>query len=192
MANEWQLDKKERSHKKILSVASRFIRKNGLINSSVANVMKAAGLTVGGFYAHFSSKEDLIVQAFRSMTEHVMSFSSKLQQPAGPQRTREFLKLYLSEKHRDEPETGCHMAALALEFAREDAKLRKVFAEELRKMVNLRQKEFSSEKYKVSDEEVLAVMSMLVGALVLARATVGDSISNKILDSARKYIERRL
>jgi AcrR family transcriptional regulator len=191
MSNKWQESKKEKTHKKILSQAAGQVRKHGIQGASLTDIMKSAGLTVGGFYAHFASKEDLVAQAFREMVSQVKSYSNNSLTFPGPERLKEFLGTYLSSRHRDSFEKGCPMAALALEFAREKPELRKVFSEQFGELLDFRNKEFSSPSNPMSREEALFLISSYVGALILSRATTGESISEEILEATSEQLKRR-
>ena len=107
---------KRKSHDRILDAASRLFRERGIEATSVSDVMKAAGLTHGGFYRHFGSKEELVGAAFRAAVEEVQS-----ELRAARQR---YLALYLSTEHLCDRAHGCPLAALGAEVARLDGDVR--------------------------------------------------------------------
>src|SRR2546427_9542592 len=98
-----KVEQKERSHETILESAARLVREKGIIGARVADVMKGAGLTVGGFYAHFSSKEELVDEALRRTGAHLRGqLFARLDQKPEEDRAVVVLKRYLSAAHRDE------------------------------------------------------------------------------------------
>jgi TetR/AcrR family transcriptional regulator, transcriptional repressor for nem operon len=193
MAYDWQKHKKQITEDKILVAAARFMRTKGLAGASVANVMKAAGLTVGGFYAHFSSKEDLIKKTFLQMSEEVQRFVAKLPGKTGKARAKMFFDIYLSPNHRDSLEKSCPVAAIVTEVGREGAPVRRIFAEELERLFEQRVETFfESNPTKEQIARSYAFMSTYVGALVLARATRGNKISDEILDATKSFLVKQL
>src|SRR5262245_23210581 len=115
----YEPDHKERTHRRIVKRAARRFRAEGLSGPAIASLMKASGLTVGGFYKHFRSKDDLLAEAIE---EGFSDFSGEeivaLQQVPPGERWKEVVRRYLSLKHCDHPESGCPVAALAPEIAR--------------------------------------------------------------------------
>jgi TetR/AcrR family transcriptional repressor of nem operon len=186
-------DRKERTHEKILAASARLLRKDGVKATSVAKVMDEAGLTVGGFYAHFDSKEDLVAETFRyALEESGMSILGTLPPGLhGADKLRAFLKGYLSPQHRDRDRSGqgCPVAALSGEIGKGSASLHKVFTSELEKLAEERAGIFSDGRFKPGGREMLAIMSTYVGGLTLARATRGSGMSDLILESCRSQLE---
>lgn len=186
MKDDLLKSKKQISADKILQSAARFLRTKGLQGASVAKIMGSAGFTVGGFYAHFQSKEDLIKKTFRLMALEAQEFIAKLPGPKGSDRARAFFETFLSRESRDHPERGCPVAALAGDMSRESAALRRVFAQELEVLVDQRIRQFSDrEPGPESRARAYELTCTYVGALILSRATKGEPISDEILDAAR-------
>lgn len=192
MGYEWQLEKKLSSREKILEASSKYLRRSGLLGASVAKIMKAAGLTVGGFYSHFSSKEDLFKHTFKKMIDDVIVYIASIKGASGKIRAQNFFKIYLSPQHRDNLQEGCPIAALATEVAREDLEIRKLFAEELSRLIEQRKEVFADPNAKWSDPRAIAVMSTYVGGLILARATRGTDLSDQILSATQNHIQKQL
>lgn len=192
MAYDWQKQRKDSTYEKILKTASDYLRRQGLQGASVANVMKAAGLTVGGFYAHFSSKEDLVKRAFERMADEVKVFVDKLPGKSGKERAAAFMEYYLNPEHRDKPEISCPVAALAGEIGRESLELRKLFSEKLEELMKQRLTAFQDKTSEAARERMLAVMSTYVGALILSRATRGTKLSDEILSASKKFLLKHL
>lgn len=178
---------KQDSHERILESCAALLRRDGIKSASVAKVMKEAGLTVGGFYAHFDSKEAMVAEGFR----HAAAQSRQWAQgtfPAeakGRRRLSAHLKSYLSPRHRDKDleGQGCPLAALAVDMGKGPPALRKAFAEECQKLVFEATEAYSEEGARLGRQEFLGVLSTYVGGLILARATRGSPISEEILQA---------
>lgn len=192
MGYDWQKQRKDTTYEKILKTASDYLRRQGLQGASVANVMKAAGLTVGGFYAHFSSKEELVRRTFERMADEVKAFVDKLPGKSGKERAAAFFEFYLNPKHRDQPEMGCPVAALAGDIGRESEALRKLFSEKLEELMTQRLTAFQDKNSAAARERMIAVMSTYVGALILSRATRGTKLSDEILEGSKKFLLKHL
>ncbi len=164
---------KQRSHNRILDAAAQLFRQNGIGSTSVADVMKTAGMTHGGFYRHFDSKEDLVAAAFRHAVDDVVSDLEKETSPRGRDREREnYIKKYLSQAHAKDGGQGCPLAAMGTELARTGGAPQQAGAAASARMAALLQK--GSE---TGMEQGLASMALLLGAVTLARLaeTVEDS-----------------
>ncbi|MBT2264362.1 TetR/AcrR family transcriptional regulator [Rhodococcus erythropolis] len=170
----------EENRRRVVENAARLFRAKGT-HLSVADLMKASGLTHGGFYKQFASKDALIDEATTHAFEELAQLhSAGLEEHAGQRDSaREALiNTYLSVEHRDNPADGCPAAALAADMAREpaDSEARRVYTEGVG--------DFAA---ALADEEAdgLVRLSTMVGALILARATQGSPVSETILESAR-------
>lgn len=171
-------------HDEILHSAARLIRERGVEGFSVPEVMKAAGLTHGGFYKHFSSKEDLLVQAesaaFAARLAGLQDITARSDSAAAARA--EFVANYLSPSHRDNPGAGCPTAALAADAARSEAgtPIRGAFVDGVKAMLAALE-----QGRQDTDPPAAAELATLVGAVLLARATAGDEVSDQFLSAAR-------
>jgi len=163
-------------HERIVKEASRLFRERGFENVSVAEVMKAAGLTHGAFYAHFASKEELQAAAVAYGQEVSLG---RLQRSKGKTTKGSFADRYLSRRHRDNPGDGCTMAALAQEVARSTPELKAAFEQGL--------ENFLSAKGADRKEAIFWTAAMM-GAVVLARAVQDQQLSDEILRSVRQKL----
>lgn len=167
---------KERSHARIVENASRMFRERGLDGTSVADVMKEAGLTHGGFYKHFDSKEDLAERAIAMAFEE---FVAQLADGDAMEAIAAYRARYLSEEHRSHPGLGCPVAALGQDVARAPARLRAAFGEGVQRIVaalaRIRRGSAVSRRRAAIRE-----FSVLVGAVVIARAS-DDATAREIL-----------
>ena len=173
---------REVHHDRILAQASRLLREHGPGGVTVPGVMAAAGMTPGGFYKHFDSKEDLLAQAGDAAIRAWAATLADLvaADPAGA-RDR-FLDTYLSRVHRDHPGEGCPTAALAADVGRPAAAdaVRDRYSAGVRELVD------TLATLRDGDEAAaLADLATIVGALLLARATAGNALSDLFLTTAR-------
>jgi len=153
--------------------------------------MAEAGLTHGAFYGHFGSKEELAAAACtHAMEQSDAIYDGLLERHSGDQSAAltEFVKRYTSRLHRDQPGLGCPIAALADDASREEFKgpVRKAFAAGLERMIDRVRPLLGRRGKTAPREQALADIAMLVGALVLARATKGNAVSDEVLMAARK------
>ena len=183
MGYAWQAEQKVETKARILRASSRLLFRRGLRGTSVSKLMKEAGLTVGGFYAHFRSKEELILESFRAMMKATQESLKRLPEPG---RRATFRAFYLSHRHRDEPESGCPVLALAFEAAGQSASFRRKFSAEMSLALKEREAILG---VGLSRPELLREYAALVGAQLLARATKGTELSDEILAAVREEIK---
>lgn len=179
---------KARTRTRILDEAAARIRAHGLESLSVASLMQAVDLTHGGFYKHFASRADLQVEALRAALESGAANAAERPDAAPTQEAlpafRRFVRGYLSRSHRDHPETGCAIAALAADTARAELPLREVMAESVDTLIAAAARALGD-----VDTARLAVSAM-VGALVLARVAPDPRDAEALLRSVRGAIAR--
>jgi TetR/AcrR family transcriptional repressor of nem operon len=170
---------------RIIDVAGRLFRERGLDGIGVANLMKAAGLTHGGFYGHFASKEDLEVQACqRVLDRSAETWPAMAKDPQAP--LKGLLDRYLTARHRDGPGEGCIYAALASDVARQNSPaLRRTFTAGLRPLIDTLVRIVPGRSRAARRQKALACLSTMVGALILARAVDDAELSDEILVAAR-------
>lgn len=185
-----------RHRDEIVDAASRLFRARGVGAVSVPEVMAAAGLTHGGFYRHFPSKDALaagaVEHAFAFVTDRIRRLHARCGGDPTATRAR-FVDGYLSPAHRDGPDRGCPSAALATEIAHAapDSTLRGAYGEALRRYVTTWAELLESGADPDERERAaLLDLSTMVGALVLARASAGDELSERILGVARDGLAR--
>ncbi|MYR93919.1 TetR family transcriptional regulator [Streptomyces sp. SID8374] len=177
----------EENRRRVVETASRLFREQGT-HVSVADLMKAAGLTHGGFYKQFASKEALVDEA----TAHAFDGLARLREDglerhAGQRDAaqRALISTYLSAEHRDSAADGCPAAALASDMARGSGndEARRVYAEGVADFA-----QWLASEDEAEDDNGIARLCTMVGALVLARATQGSPISEEILTTAREAL----
>lgn len=183
--------RKEKSREAISASAAALLRERGIKASSVMDVMKGAGLTVGGFYNHFDSKEELFVEALRNAacgTWEQLLKSAKGDSPRA--RALGVLRRYLSRAHRDNKETGCLLPCAAPEVAREGEPYRSALEKELSAFAE----SFAEilDGGVVNREKALGLIALMYGALSLSRAVAGTRLSDEFLRAGKKLGEQAL
>jgi TetR/AcrR family transcriptional repressor of nem operon len=174
------------THARIVKKASVRIREKGAHGIGVADLMKDAGLTHGGFYAHFDSREALVIEAFAYAMDRSTERWRKLAETTPPdQRMATIVETYLTPLHRDDPGHGCAVTALGAEIARESPKTRKAFAAKLEQMVDMLAEQMPEVPRKAARKQALATLSTMVGALVLSRIAGSGEFSDDILAAGR-------
>jgi TetR/AcrR family transcriptional repressor of nem operon len=175
---------KQRSHGRILDAAARLFRENGIETTSVADVMKAAGMTHGGFYRHFNSKEDLIAAAFRHAVDGVVADIEKAATPEGKARERNaYINNYLSEAHVKDFGRGCPLASLGPELARAGQAPLHEGSEASGRMADLVRQPEEADK-----AQGLALMALMMGTITLARLAEHPEDSLRALEAGRTGI----
>lgn len=175
-----------KKHQRILDEAARLFRERGFAGAGVAEIMKAAGLTHGAFYAHFDSKDALNAAA----TEHALAQSQQRLDTAMAGATDKklaFLAAYLSPQHRDEKGLGCAMAALGVEVGREPA-ARGPFTSRLKQRIDDMVERFDWPDEAGARDDAIHMLAAAVGALILARAVDDPEFSDEILKSVRETL----
>jgi TetR/AcrR family transcriptional repressor of nem operon len=179
------------NRERILEIASRLFRERGLDGIGVADLMKAAGLTHGGFYGHFASKEDLMAQACARALEGSLATWRKRVEAEPDDPLAALAALYLSTAHCDKPGEGCALAALASEAARHEAPVRHAMTEGLRPLVDLLAHLLPGRSRAARREKALATFAAMVGAVVLARAVDDPALAEETLQAVSASITGR-
>jgi TetR/AcrR family transcriptional repressor of nem operon len=179
-------EQKEKSHERILESAARLLRARGIAGAGVAEVMKGASLTVGGFYAHFASKEALVDETLRrtaaSMRERL--FARLGEKPEGA-RVEVVLKRYLSAAHRDDLEGGCSLPATVGEVGTTASAHGEVLREQIDALASGIEALLPAETTVPRRSLALALVALMVGGLSLSRALRGTPLSDEVIKAAR-------
>lgn len=174
----------EENRRSVVSTAGRLFREHGIDGIGLSDLMAAAGLTHGGFYKQFGSKDDLVVQACdRALADSAEKWT-RMAESGSDDPLAELISQYLSRAHRDRPGEGCAFAALAPDAARHTPELIRSFEAGVKSHLEVldRVMQASPSREKQSDSAV--VLSTMVGALLLSRVVKDESLSRRILDSA--------
>jgi TetR/AcrR family transcriptional repressor of nem operon len=180
---------KSRTRRRIVETAAREFRAKGLDGVGVADLMAQAGLTHGGFYAHFDSKDALIEEACRygiEATIETLDFRARSAPPGDGLRT--IVRTYLSRSHRDDAARGCIMASLAGEVARRPPATRRAVTVPLHRLVAVIARQLPDAGDATRERRALAIAASLVGAITLARAVDDPALSDAILEASRAFV----
>jgi TetR/AcrR family transcriptional repressor of nem operon len=180
-----KLEQKERTHETILESASRLVRERGIAGASIADVMRGAGLTVGGFYAHFASKEELVDEALRRTGSELRArLFSRIEEKPEADRAEVVIKRYLSAAHRDAQTLGCPLPAVAGEIATTAGAHRAVLAEQIDALSENLEKLLPGGRTP-RRALALALIALMVGGLSLARALRRTDLSDEVIRACR-------
>jgi TetR/AcrR family transcriptional repressor of nem operon len=175
-----------RTRERIIDAAGQEFRRNGIANTGLAGLMAAAGLTHGGFYKHFASKDELVsLAATRSMDRVLDDLREAIAREPPAKRLRAFLSSYLSVAHRDDPAHGCGLAALSTELARCDAATRAETTRYFARMIDQIVCYLPDPDAPDSVAKARTMAAAMVGAIALARAIDDPTLSRQLLDDTR-------
>jgi TetR/AcrR family transcriptional repressor of nem operon len=181
-------EKAEENRRQVIETSSRLFREKGFDGVGVSTLMQAAGLTHGGFYKQFESKDDLIAKATKAAMDQTVERMSSLIGTDRRASLEQAVGLYLSGQHRNGVADGCALAALGPDVARHGPEARRVMQRGIEDQLALLESVVETKGEMSSREEAMATMATMVGALVLARAVENTALSNEILDAAAKSI----
>lgn len=180
------------THARIIKRASVRLREKGAHGVGVADLMKEAGLTHGGFYAHFDSREALVIEAFAyAMDRSTARWRELVQQMPPEKRLPAIVNSYLTNVHRDDPGHGCAVPTLGAEIARESPKTRKAFLAKLEQMMDMLAEQIPDVPRKLARKQAIATVASMMGTLVLARIAGSGELSDEILAAGREAVLER-
>ena len=179
-----------RSRERILEAASRLFRERGLDGIGVADLMQSAGLTHGAFYAHFASKEDLMVEACARALARSAARWDRVAETSESSRAAlaELATSYLSSRHRDHPGHGCVIAALGADVARQGGAVRRAYTRGLEALLGRLARLVPGRDVTARRRRALATYASMVGGVVLARAVDDAALSEEILNAVAASI----
>jgi TetR/AcrR family transcriptional repressor of nem operon len=181
--------RKEATHDRIVVTAARAIRRSGYNGMGVAEIMKEAGLTHGGFYAHFESREGMLAEAADRAGADGMAALARVAAAAPPRKALEaMLRAYLSKEHVEGVETGCAVAALGSEMPRQASKVRRAATRRIKEMIDLVARQSPDWGQPGAHERALVTVATAIGALVLARAVDDPKLSDAVREAALKHL----
>lgn len=179
---------KEATHERIVDAAARAIRRSGYDGTSVADIMKQAGLTHGGFYAHFPSREAMLAEAADRAGADAVAASARVAATAPPDQALQRMMLaYLCKEHVNSLENGCPVAALGSEMPRQAPEVRRAATLRIKEMIDVVARHLPNWGQAGAHEQALVLVSAMVGTLVLARAVDDPKLSDALLASALKH-----
>ena len=182
--------RKEATHERIVGAAARAIRRSGYSGTGVADIMKDAGLTHGGFYAHFASREAMLAEAADQAGAESVATLTRVAAAAPPQQAlRSLIRAYLSKEHVEDAETGCPVAALGSEMPRQAASVRRAATRRIKEVIDLVTRYSPDRGEPGSHARALTTVATMVGALVLARAVDDPRLSQALREASLKHLD---
>jgi TetR/AcrR family transcriptional repressor of nem operon len=187
--NRKSASRKEITHERIVEVAARAIRRSGYDGTGVADIMKEAGLTHGGFYAHFPSREVLLAEAADRAGAEAVALSEHIAASVPPEQALpSMVRAYLSKEHRDGIETGCPVSALGSEMPRQAPVVRRAATRRIKEMIDVVARQLPDWGQPSAHEQALMTVATMVGTMVLARAVDDPKLSESFLEAALKKL----
>ena len=179
-------EEKAKTHDRIVQIASSRIREAGIEGPGVAEIMRAAGLTHGGFYKHFGSRDDLVAEAadraFADGERTAQEITNAAEDPLAA-----FVDWYVSTQHRDNPAAGCAVVALGADVRRGDDRVRAAYGREVERYLEILEQLLGGDDAR---PRATVALSTLVGSIVLARALDDEALSDEILRDVREALKR--
>jgi TetR/AcrR family transcriptional regulator, transcriptional repressor for nem operon len=183
---------KQETREKVLKIAAKALREKGPDRLGVAEVMAAAGLTHGGFYAHFPSKDDFLAATLKEVFDHSAARRMKVVGDLPPKAALSaYIDFYVSRGHRDHPGAGCPIAALNSELPRQSEKFRAEFDAGVKRLLAKLGEWIGAIGLDEREKQATALLSAMVGAVALSRAVADPQLSDDLLASAREGIKKR-
>lgn len=174
----------EKNRARVIEVAATLFREKGFDGIGVADIMKSAGLTHGGFYGQFASKDDLAAQACGKSLDRSVARWKELSEGEAPLTA--IVNSYLATSHRDKPGSGCALSALSADAIRQPDAVRSVFTGAVTSFVGILSKLVPGASRAAKRRRALATMAGLVGAVILSRAVNDADLSDELLKAAAK------
>jgi TetR/AcrR family transcriptional repressor of nem operon len=180
---------KEATHERIVEAAARAIRRSGYNGTGVADIMKDAGLTHGGFYAHFASREAMLAEAAdRAGRESVAMMERIAATSPRDEVLHNMMQAYLSQAHVEAVDTGCAAAALGSEMPRQAPEVRHASTRRIKEMIDLVARQSPDWGQPGAHERALVTVATMVGTLVLARAVDDSRLSDALRKATLKHL----
>ena len=179
------------TRQRIIKAAAEEFRQNGIAGTGLSDLMAAAGLTHGGFYRHFDSKDQIVAEACTAAAESLVEQLAASASRKSPQRgLKAIVESYLSAAHRDEPADGCPVAALGSEIARSDEKTRAAATQAFLKLVQIIAAASDNTRPDVARRRALVAAATMIGALTMSRVVTDSELSAAILRQTERHLIR--
>ena len=181
--------RKEASHERIVEVAARAIRRSGYGGTGVADIMKEAGLTHGGFYAHFASRDALLAEAGDRAGAESVALAARVAAAAPTGQALQYMMhAYLSDEHIAAIETGCPVSALGSEMPRQAPEVRHAATTHIKEMIDLFARQMSDWGEPAAHERAMMLVCGLIGTTMIARAVDDPKLSSALRRAALKHL----
>ena len=188
----WTPEHKEETRRRIIDAAAAAFRSHGMSGISLADIMRQVGLTHGGFYAHFKSKEDLIATTLAELHKVRMASFEGLAKTAPNEALMRAAHFYLSSRHREHPETGCSIATLGSELARTHGVARSQISTNIEAWLDRFADAASGKDESARRRQARGAFAAMIGGLILARGVEDAHLSDEILADVRAFIDEAL
>ena len=184
---------REETHRKLLKLAAAALREKGPDRLGVADVMKAAGLTHGGFYAHFKSKDAFLSETLAEIFAQSQRRVGRMLEGLPPKHAlATYIDFYVSTRHRDDPSNGCPITALNSDLPRQSRKFRSTFESGVNRLSNLLARLIDDARVADAKRIAPAILAAMAGAVALSRTISDPQLSDDLLASTRAGIKARL
>jgi len=180
---------KQKTHERIVALAAKRLREEGLDGIGVADLMKEAGLTVGGFYKHFASRDELVAEAVESAVGSWRKHQEEKGIDPASIPLDAYVDNYLSERHRDHCGEGCAYAALTADMARSGDAVRTIATEGLRKNFEAMTARMPEPETREARQKAIIASCLMTGALGLARVANDEAFSKEILETVKQFVK---
>lgn len=181
-----------RHHDEIVAAAARMLRRCGIDRTSVIELMKSVGLTHGGFYKHFKSKDDLVVESTRCAFQQVLErYKTRSKQAGAKAALRNYVAEYLSRRHIDQPGQGCPIAAYGTDASRESPIVHAAFADGIIELIDQIETGLSCPQTR-RRAQAMELLALLSGAITTARAVGEGSLAKQIVSAARERADHMI
>lgn len=182
------------TRKRIIEIAAEEIRRNGIHATGLADVMAKAGLTHGGFYRHFESKDQLVAEACATGMAVVLDTTEGTAESAADEGDRNavfksIVEQYLSTQHRDDPSSGCFLAGLGSELARADKPTRAAATKAFSELVEMVARHIRRRKPEAARSDAVFALSAMIGAITMARVVDDPALSESVLDDVKRHLD---
>ncbi|AZQ53505.1 MULTISPECIES: TetR/AcrR family transcriptional regulator [Burkholderia cepacia complex] len=180
---------KESTHERIVDAGARAIRRFGFDGIGIADIMKLAGLTHGGFYAHFASREVMLAELVdRAGAEAVETFLRIVAAAPTGKSQQALLRAYLSQEHVKNPESGCPVASLGTDLSRQSPAIRRAATRRIKDLLSIVSRHATDREQPDADARALVTAATMIGAVVLARAVDEEALSEAVLSATRAHL----
>ncbi|WP_321795979.1 TetR/AcrR family transcriptional regulator [Caballeronia sp. J97] len=177
------------TRRRIVEIAAGELRTNGIHATGVADVMAAAGLSHGGFYRHFGSKEHLVAEACEAaIADIVGALEAAAGKATGKKGFRALVDTYMSTSHRDSPASGCPLASMGSELARADESTRAAASRGFDEFVDMLAKRIRSSEDEPNHSKAVFALSAMIGALTMSRIIADPAASAALLEDVRRHV----
>jgi TetR/AcrR family transcriptional regulator, transcriptional repressor for nem operon len=189
----WPPEHKSATRRRIVEAAAQAYRECGLDGISTAEIMRRVGLTHGGFYAHFPSKDALVAEALATARADTLSEYGKVAASApAHEKLLAIAETYLSSRHREHPETGCPIAALGSELPRQSGPVREKFGDGVAAQLATLARSVASDDEEARARLAAGTFAAMVGGIILARALSGSNDADRFLEHVRQFVRDAL